>query len=130
MTIKTVTDVQHQAAVSGRTALDGIPSKTPYSSIAARPRLATSGQRVTITGNAPRNARPGQWVTLKSHAFSSRFTSNGIASVRAQVLVDGTFRVTATLRQGLAPTTYTVRGSYKGQPLDTVARISVRDSRH
>jgi hypothetical protein len=98
----------------------------PYSSIAASPRLATGGQRVTITGNAPKNAHAGQWVTLKSHAFSSRFTSDGIPSVRAQVLVDGTYRVTVTLRRSLSRTTYTVRGTYRGQPLDTVARISVR----
>ncbi len=98
----------------------------PYSSIAATPRLAASGQRVTVTGNAPRNAHAGQWVTLKSHAFSSRFTSDGIPSVRAQILVNGTYRVTVTLRRSLSRTTYTVRGTYRGQPLDTVARISVR----
>jgi hypothetical protein len=98
----------------------------PYSSIAASPRLATAGQRITITGNAPKNARAGQWVTLESHAFSSKFTSDGIASVRAQVLVNGTYRVTVTLRRSLSPTTYTVRGTFMAQPLDTVARITVR----
>jgi hypothetical protein len=98
----------------------------PYSSIAATPRLAKAGQRITITGNAPKNARAGQWVTLKSHAFSSRFTSGGIPSIRAQILVNGSYRVTVTLRRTLSPTGYTVRGTYMGQPLDTVARITVR----
>jgi hypothetical protein len=97
-----------------------------YSSVAARPRLASSGELVTITGNAPRNAHAGEWVTLKSHAFSSRFTTDGIPSVRAEILVDGTYLVTATLRGSLAGCDYTVLGAYKGEPLDTVARISIR----
>jgi hypothetical protein len=98
----------------------------PYSSVTARPRLASPGQPVAISGNAPRNARAGDWVTLKSHAFSSRFTTDGIPSIRAQVLEDGTYSVATTLLNGLAPTSYTVLGTYEGQPLDTVARISVR----
>jgi hypothetical protein len=98
----------------------------PYSSVTARPQLASQGQRVAISGDAPRNARAGDWVTLKSHAFSSRFTSDGFPSIRAQVLEDGTYSVTTTLLSGLAPTSYTVLGAYKGQPLDTVARISIR----
>jgi len=97
-----------------------------YSSVAARPQLANSGELVTITGNAPRDAHAGEWVTLKSHAFSSRFTTDGIPSIRAQVVEDGTYRVTATLLSSLAPRDYTVLGTYHGQPLDTVAHISVR----
>jgi hypothetical protein len=98
----------------------------PDSSVTASPRFATAGQRIKITGNAPRNAHAGEWVTVKSHAFSSRFTSDGIPSLRAQILVNGTYEVTATLRRGLAPRTYTVLGSYKGEPLDTDARIGIR----
>jgi hypothetical protein len=97
----------------------------PYSSVTARPRLATPGQPVAISGDAPRNARAGDWVTLKSHAFSSRFTTDGIPSIRAQVLEDGTYRVTTALLSGLAATSYTVLGTYKGQPLDTIAHISI-----
>jgi hypothetical protein len=97
-----------------------------YSSIVPSPRLAAAGQRITITGNAPKDAHAGQWITLKSQAFSSKFTSGGVPSVRAQVLVNGTYRVTATLRRSLARTTYTVSGTYKGQALDVVARINVR----
>jgi hypothetical protein len=98
----------------------------PYSSVAASPRIATAGQRIKIKGKAPRKVHAGEWITLKSHAFSSRFTTDGIPSVRAQILVNGTYEVTVPLRRTLAPTSYTVRGTYKGQPLDTVGRITVR----
>jgi hypothetical protein len=97
----------------------------PYSSVAARPPLASPGQPVAISGNAPRNAHAGDWVTLKSHAFSSRFTTDGIPSIRAQVLEDGTYSVTTTLLSSLAPATYTVLGTYHRQPLDTIAHISI-----
>jgi hypothetical protein len=98
----------------------------PYSSVTVRPRLASPGQLVAITGRAPKNARAGEWVTLKSHALSSRFTTDGVPSIRAQILEDGTYRVTATLLAGLDSTSYTVLGTYNREPLDTVARISVR----
>jgi hypothetical protein len=121
------TDVQHAAGVTGGTPIQAIvASQKPYTSVIASPRTLTPGQRITITGNAPRAAHAGQWITLESHAFSSKFTSDGIPSVRAQVLVNGTYRVTVPLRRSLSPATYTVRGGYRGQPLDTVARISVR----
>ena len=32
----------------------------------------------------------------------------------------------ATIRKGLKPTTYAVMGTFKGQPLDTVAWMTVR----
>ncbi len=98
----------------------------PYSSVAAAPRIAKAGQQVTITGNAPRNARAGQWITLRSAAFSSRATTDGVPSIRTQVLVNGQYRVTAPVRSGVKPGTYAVKGTFIGQPLDTVAHITVR----
>jgi hypothetical protein len=104
---------------------DAIVSARPYSSITARPGLASPGQLVTISGNAPRHACAGEWVTLKSYAFSSRFTTDGIPSIRAQILGDGTYHVAAKLLSGLAPTSYTVLGTYNREPLDTTARITI-----
>ncbi len=98
----------------------------PYSSVAASPRIASAGQQLTITGNGPRNAHAGQWITLKSAAFSSRATTDGVPSIRTQVLVNGTYRVTAAIRPGTKPGTYAVKGTFIGQPLDTVAHITVR----
>ncbi len=98
----------------------------PYSSVAATPRVASAGQQVTITGNGPRNAHAGQWITLKSAAFASRATTDGVPSIRTQVLVNGTYKVTAAIRPGMKAGTYAVKGTFIGQPLDTVAHITVR----
>jgi hypothetical protein len=98
----------------------------PYSTVMATPRIVSGGQRVTISGEGPRNAPTGQWITLMSVAFASRTTVNGIPAIRTQVLVNGKYSVTAAIAAGLRPTTYAVAGSYKGQPLETVAWITVR----
>ncbi len=98
----------------------------PYSSVVAAPSIASAGQKVTITGNGPRNAHAGEWITLKSAAISSRTTTDGVPSIRAQVLVNGQYKVTATVRSGMKTGSYAVKGTYKGQPLDTVGRITIR----
>lgn len=98
----------------------------PYSLIFASPWVASCGATITIIGKAPRTARAGEWLTLKSHAFSSRTTTDGVPSIRARILGDGTYAAAATLRADLTPMRYTVLGTYKGAPLDTVARITVR----
>jgi hypothetical protein len=101
-------------------------ASVPYSSVGTSSRVVHSGQRITIAGNGPKNARAGQWITLKSDAIASRKTVNGIPAIRTQVLVNGKYSVTATIRRGLKPTTYAIAGSSNGTPLDTVAWITVR----
>ncbi|HUA07555.1 MAG TPA: hypothetical protein VMB27_26875 [Solirubrobacteraceae bacterium] len=101
-------------------------ASAPYSSVTTSSRVVRAGQRITITGNGPKNARAGQWITLQSDAIVSSKSVNGIPAIRTQVLVNGKYSVTATIRRGLKPTTYAIAGSYKGAPLDTVAWITVR----
>ena len=84
------------------------------------------GARVTISGNAPKNARAGKWITLMSDAFATQHTTNGIPSIRTQVLVNGKYSASATIRRGVKPTTYAVMGTFNGKALDTVAWIKVR----
>jgi hypothetical protein len=98
----------------------------PYSSVTVFPRSAHAGQRVTISGNAPRNARTGKWITLMSDAFASKQTVNGIPVIRTQVLVNGKYSATTTIRAGLKPTSYAVMGTFQGKALDTVAWMTVR----
>jgi hypothetical protein len=97
-----------------------------YSSVTTSPGVVRPGGRVTISGNAPRNARAGKWITLMSDAFASKHSVNGIPAIRAQVLVNGKYSVTTTIRRGLKPTTYAVSGSFNGRSLDTVGWITVR----
>ncbi|MFZ0974960.1 MAG: hypothetical protein WAN22_22220 [Solirubrobacteraceae bacterium] len=101
-------------------------ASVPYSSVTTSPRVVHSGQRITITGNGPKNAHAGQWITLKSDAIASSKSVNGVPAIRTQVLVNGKYSVMATIRRGLKPTTYAIAGSYNGTPLDTVAWITVR----
>jgi hypothetical protein len=98
----------------------------PYSTISVAPGTVNSGAKVTITGNGPKNARAGVWITLQSDAFVSKTSVNGIPAIRTQVLVNGKYSVKATIRRGLKPTTYAVAGSYKGRAFDEVAWIKVR----
>jgi hypothetical protein len=98
----------------------------PYSSVTVSARTVHAGQRVTISGNAPRNARAGKWITLMSDAFATKHTVNGIPAIRTQVLVNGKYSATATIRAGLKPTNYAVMGTYQGKGLDTVAWVNVR----
>jgi hypothetical protein len=101
-------------------------ASAPSGSVTTSSRVVHSGQRITITGNGPKNARTGQWITLQSDVIASGKTVNGIPAIRTQVLVNGKYSVTATIRRGLKPTTYAIAGSYNGTPLDTVAWITVR----
>ena len=110
----------------GATRLAKPGAATPYSSVTATPGVVRPGGRVTISGNAPKNARAGKWITLMSDAFASKRSVNGIPAVRAQVLVNGRYSVKATIRSGLRPTTYAVSGSFNGRALDTVAWMTVR----
>ena len=110
----------------GATQLPKAAAPTPYSSVTATPGIVRPGGRVTISGNAPKNARAGKWITLTSDAFASKRSVNGIPAIRAQVLVNGKYSVKATIRSGLKPTTYAVSGSFNGRSLDTVAWMKVR----
>ena len=98
----------------------------PYSSVTVSSRIVGPGQRITISGSAPRNARAGKWITLQSDAFASKQSVNGIPAIRTQVLVNGKYSATATVRSGLKPTTYAVMGTFQGKGLDTVAWMTVR----
>ena len=110
----------------GATRLATPGAAKPYSSVTASPGVVRPGGRVTISGNVPKNARAGKWITLMSDAFASKRSVNGIPAIRAQVLVNGKYSVRATIRSGLKPTTYAVSGSFDGRSLDTVAWMTVR----
>ena len=97
----------------------------PNSTITVTPRTVQPGAQVTVTGDAPTNARAGQWITLMSDAFASKTSVNGIPSIRAQVLVNGKYSVKATIRRSLKPTTYAVAGSFNGKPLAQTAWMKV-----
>jgi hypothetical protein len=61
------------------------------------------------------------WVTIPRvavHPYSS--------AIRTQVLVNGKYSTTATIRSGLQPTSYAVMGTFQGKALDTVAWMTVR----
>ena len=98
----------------------------PYSSVTVSPGAARAGEQIRISGNAPRNARAGTWITLMSDAFATKHTINGIPAIRTQVLVNGKYSATATIRAGLEPTNYAVTGTFQGKALDTVAWVNVR----
>ena len=98
----------------------------PYSSVTVSARTVHAGQRVTISGNAPRNARAGTWITLMSDAFAAKQGVNGIPAIRTQVLVNGKYSATATIAKGLQHTNYAVLGTFQGKALDTVAWMTVR----
>jgi hypothetical protein len=98
----------------------------PYSSVTVSSRNVRGGQRITISGNAPRNARAGKWITLQSDAFASKQSVNGIPAIRTQVLVNGRYSTTVTIAKGLKPTSYAVMGTFQGKALDTVAWMTVR----
>jgi hypothetical protein len=100
----------------------------PYSSVIVSRPVLRRGQRVAISGTAPRSARAGEWITISSFAFASRTTSDGVPSVRTQVRADGEYLVTATVRGNIPPRTYTILGTYQGQPFDAAARINVRST--
>jgi hypothetical protein len=104
----------------------GSRTSRPYSSVTVSRKIVRAGQRVTITGNAPKNALAGKWITLQSDAFASKRTVNGIPAIRTQVLVNGRYSATATIRGGLKHTNYAIMGTFNGKPLDTVAWVTVR----
>ncbi len=97
-----------------------------YSSVTVSPGAARAGEQIRISGNAPRNARAGTWITLMSDAFATKHTINGIPAIRTQVLVNGKYSAKATIRAGLKPTNYAVTGTFQGKALDTVAWVNVR----
>lgn len=51
---------------------------TPYSTVSVTPGAITSGATVTVTGNGPRNAHAGVWITLQADAFASKTSVDGI----------------------------------------------------
>jgi hypothetical protein len=115
------------AAASSAPAQVAMPhtAAKPYSTVNVTPGTVTAGRQVTITGNGPKNARAGKWITLLSDAFASGHTLNGIPAVRTQILVNGQYAVKATIRSGLRPTNYAVLGTYNGVGFDTVAWLNV-----
>ena len=74
----------------------------PYSSVTVSSRTVHAGQRITISGNAPRNARAGKWITLMSDAFAAKQGVNRIPAIRTQVLVNGKYSAHGHDRQGPA----------------------------
>jgi hypothetical protein len=114
----TVNQVRDKAAM--------IAASRPDSTITVRPGTVRAGARVTVTGDAPRAARTGKWITLMSDAFATRNTVNGIPAIRTQVLANGTYSVKATTRPGLKSTTYAIVGSYNGHSFAQVAWLHVR----
>ncbi|HEY1520822.1 MAG TPA: hypothetical protein VGF91_30645 [Solirubrobacteraceae bacterium] len=119
-----VTQTAPTTRAAARVATAHATSK-PNSTISVTPRTVRPGARVTVTGDAPTNARTGQWITLRSAAFASKTSVNGIPSIRAQVLVNGKYSVKATIRRGLKPTTYAIAGSFHGKSLAQVAWMKV-----
>ncbi len=88
-----------------------------------------AGNKITISGDAPLDARTGSWITLESSAFSSRVRADRMPAVRTQVSAQGTYDVTATVARTAEPNTmYTVSGSYDGAMFPVAAPLYVRSS--
>jgi hypothetical protein len=88
-----------------------------------------AGNKITISGDAPLDARSGSWLTLESSAFSSRLRADRMPAVRTQVSAQGTYDVTATVARTAEPNTmYTVSGSYDGAMFPTASPLYVRSS--
>jgi hypothetical protein len=100
----------------------------PYSSVIVSPSVVRPGTSVTISGNAPKNARAGLWITLTSRAFVSNQNVNGVPAIRTQVLVNGKYSARAIIRSGLNAGGYSVIGTFEGQRLDTVASLTLSPS--
>jgi hypothetical protein len=83
------------------------------------------GATVTITGEAPRDARPGSWITIQSDAWRSSYRYRGIPATRTQVLPDGTYRATARVRTGVTATTFAIVGNFDGVAFPGVAWLHV-----
>jgi len=113
-------------ATTGQSKLGVSHTPAPSSTISATPGIVRPGTRVKIWGDAPNNARAGQWITLASHAFASTRSLNGIPTIRTQVRANGTYSVTATVRSHLKAATYAIAGSWSGKSLAQVASIRVR----
>jgi hypothetical protein len=116
---------QHSTQPDPAAATTAYSAATPYSTVRVTPVTVSSGAKVTVTGNGPKNARAGVWITFQSDAFVSKTSVNGIPAIRTQVLVNGKYSVKATIRRGLKPTTYAIAGSFNGKPLAQVAWIKV-----
>jgi hypothetical protein len=114
------------AAIAAHVAPAHVAAAHPYSSVMVSPSVVRPGTSVTISGNAPKNARAGLWITLTSRAFVSNQNVNGVPAIRTQVLVNGKYSATAMIRSGLNAGRYSVVGSFNGQGLDTVAWMTVR----
>jgi hypothetical protein len=95
------------------------------STVSVTPSAVHTGSRVTVSGNAPGSARPGQVITIMSDAFASRHTVNGIPAIRAQVRADGTYSATALVPTSRRATTYAVTIRYDAK-IGPVAWLRVR----
>jgi hypothetical protein len=82
---------------------------------------ALAGTAVTVSGDAPLDARAGDWITLRSKAFAG-------GSVRTQVSAQGTYQVRARLGSRIAPGFYQVRGSLGSVSFPAATRQSLRIS--
>jgi hypothetical protein len=80
------------------------------------------GSRITITGDAPLNARAGQRISLSSVAFASTRAVNGIPTISTQINAQGTYSATATIKSGIQKyNDAAVVGSFQGRQFNQVA---------
>jgi hypothetical protein len=100
-------------------------SHRPDSTIHVSDHSMRAGSQLTISGDAPRNARTGTYIDLESLAFDSKHNVQGIPAIRAQVSAQGTYRVTTVLRQGLKPTTYAIAVNFQGKLVSSPAWITI-----
>ncbi|TDQ52377.1 hypothetical protein [Actinorugispora endophytica] len=77
----------------------------------------------------PREARPGSAVVLESSCVKGakrlEYTSQAFAGTATVSLQDNAGSAHATLKNGLAPGVYEVRGECKGGPSDEVVRSEI-----
>jgi hypothetical protein len=107
------------------TAAISATSHRPDSTIHVSGHSMRAGSQLTISGDAPRNARTGTYVDLQSFAFDTKHKVQGIPAIRAQVSAQGTYRATTVLRQGLKPTTYAIAVNFQGKLVSSPAWITI-----
>jgi hypothetical protein len=87
---------------------------------------AAPGSTITITGNAPLDARAGRWITLVSPAFDSSTRVHGVPAVRTQVSAQGTYSVQAKIKPGIVSyNAAPVTGSFQGQGFAKQATLRI-----
>jgi len=103
-----------------------VRSSQAGASIQLPQRRAVPGSTITITGNAPLDARAGKWITLVSPAFDSATRVHGVPAVRTQVSAQGTYSVRAKIKPGIvAYNAAPVTGSFEGQGFAKQATLRI-----